>query len=62
MGDTKLSNGHLLLYEMNVKLNVLGSSVMHKILGHVDGGDVVVECYGRRRHLATQFAKKVAQP
>jgi len=62
MRDTKLSNGDLLPDEMDVKLNVLGSPVMHWVLGHIDRRDVVAECYGRRRYLAEQLAKEMTKP
>ena len=35
--DTNVPNSNFLTNKMNVQLNVLGSSVMHRILGYVDG-------------------------
>ena len=41
MKDTKITNCILLPDEVKINLNVLGSLVLYRVGGHVDGTDVV---------------------
>ena len=41
MDDAKVTQGDAFPDEMNVQLDVLGPTVMHRVLAHVDRGDVV---------------------
>ena len=56
MRDTELTNVDLLPDEMNIKLYVFGSPVVHWIPGHIHGGDVVAE--GDRRRAAQRGGDK----
>jgi len=60
--DTNVPNSNFLANKMNVQLNVLGSSVMHRILGHVDGRDVVAVHDGRLGHRLQKLDKKMTKP
>ena len=62
MRDTELTNGDLLPDEMNIKLYVLGSPVVHWIPGHIHGGDVVAEGDRRGGDLAEQLSEEVTKP
>ena len=43
MYDSKFTESNLLAYEVDVQLNVLSSSMMNRIGGHVDSRHVVTE-------------------
>ena len=62
MEDAELANGHLLPDQMDVKLDVLGSSVMHGVLGHVDRRNIVTVDNGCLMDAMVEFAKKLAEP
>ena len=41
MQNTKITNGDSLPDEVKINLNVLGSLMLYRVGGHVDGTDVV---------------------
>ena len=41
MQNTKITNGDALSDEVKINLNVLGSLMLNRVGGHVDGTDVV---------------------
>ena len=42
MQNTDMAKSHLIPNKMDIKLNVLGATMMNRVGGEVDGGDVVV--------------------
>lgn len=43
MNDTEMDERKKFLYEVNILLSVLGSSIMNMISGEVDGGPIIVQ-------------------
>lgn len=59
MRDAQLPDGDFLPNEVDIKLDMLGLSVMNGVVRHVDGGDVVKERHGHRGNLVEEFTKDV---
>ena len=62
MNNTDFAQGHLLMDEVDVDLNVLGTVVMNWVGCHVDSVDVVAIDHGSYLQRDMKFLKELAQP
>ena len=61
MKNTNFAESHLLANEVDVDLNVLGTTVVDRIGSHVDGADVVAVDHGSHLQRDMKFLKELAQ-
>ena len=62
MKNSKITNGDPLLDEVEVNLNMLGSLMLNRIGGHVDGADVVTIHQRSSAKRGMKLLKQLAQP
>jgi hypothetical protein len=55
--NSNFAKRHLLMDKVDVYLNVLGATMLHKIGCHVDGRDVIAVDKSSRSERATKFLK-----
>jgi hypothetical protein len=55
--NSNFAKRHLLMDKVDVYLNVLGATMLHKIGCHVDGRDVIAVDESSRSERATKFLK-----
>ena len=60
--DTYMTESHLFPNKMNVELDVFGATMMDRIGGEVDGGDVVAEHHGGLGDWTRKLLEKLAKP
>ena len=58
--DAKISERDAFPHEVYVKLDVLGSPMMHRVLAHVDGGDVVAVRDRGAGNVDVEFAEELS--
>ena len=57
-----MAKGHLFPNKMNIQLNMLGPSMMHRISGEVDRRDVVAVDHRGTVNRARELLKQLAKP
>jgi hypothetical protein len=62
MKNMNFTKGDLLTNKINVNLNVLCSSMLNRIRGHVDGGHIVIADKCGRVESAMKLLKKSTEP
>jgi hypothetical protein len=60
--DPELAKGDLFPDKMNVEFHMLRPSMMHRVLGEVHGGDIVVVDDRGLIDVDVQLAEKIAKP
>ena len=62
MQNTDMAKSHLIPNKMDIKLNVLGATMMNRVGGEVDGGDVVAVDYRGLLNRTRELVKKLTKP
>jgi len=62
VNDAGISERHTLPHEMDVEVDMLGLLMVHRILAHVDGGDVVAVRDRDTGNVDVEFAEQLPEP
>ena len=62
MKNSKITNGNPLPNEVEINLNMLGSLMLNRVGGHVDGADVVTIHQCGTAKGSTKLLEELAQP
>ena len=62
MKNSKITNGNPLPNEVEINLNMLGSLMLNRIGGHVDGADVITIDQRSALRRSIELKEKLAQP
>ena len=57
-----MAKGHLFPNKMNILLNMIGPSIMHRVSGEVDRRDVVAVDHRGTVHRTRELLNKLAKP